>query len=252
MELDESWGRAACSLPAGSHECGVCGTGCKVSPRPGGESNPLGSLGVGLGENQSGRGVRGRGMRKSIPHRYQGCPGEVPGMPGQRSTAELGRRGGWWGKAPISQDGGGSLIFVGHSSETPREPERLCFSSSRNDIATSHYFLAPPRQGRRWGVTSREVSDFDRQGEPCSCGGEDGKRLFHAGHAGFAVARGEICSTGAAGERQGARGRTRTHGGGLCAMHGDALEPDFTRRMETFPPAQVRSSILDKLGGFNE
>ena len=66
----------------------------------------------------------------------------------------------------------------------------------------SHYFLAPPGAGGG-GVTSREASDFDRQGEPCSRGGEDGKRLFDAGCAGFAVAQGEICSTEAAGERKG-------------------------------------------------
>lgn len=73
---------------------------------------------------------------------------EVLGSPGQRSTAGLGGRGGWWEKAHFSQHRGGSLIFVGR--ETLTEPERLCFSSSRNDIAMSHYFLAPPR-GRRWG-----------------------------------------------------------------------------------------------------
>lgn len=42
---------------------------------------------------------------------------------------------------------GGSLIFVGRRGETPPEPERLCFSSSRNDTAMSHFFLAPPAGG---------------------------------------------------------------------------------------------------------
>ena len=64
----------------------------------------------------------------------------------------------------------------------------------------SHYFLGAGVGG---GVTSREASGFGRQGEPCSHGGEGGKRLFDAGRAGFAVARGEICSAEAAGGREG-------------------------------------------------
>lgn len=57
----------------------------------------------------------------------------------------------------------GILIFVGRGGETLPEPECLCFSSSRSDIAMSHYFLAPGGGG----VASREASDFYLQGEPC-------------------------------------------------------------------------------------
>lgn len=47
---------------------------------------------------------------------------EVLGTPGQRTMAGPGRRGGWWEKAQFSHHRGGSLIFVGRSGETPREP----------------------------------------------------------------------------------------------------------------------------------
>lgn len=47
---------------------------------------------------------------------------EVLETPGQRTMAGPGGRGGWWGKAHFSHHRGGSLIFVGRSGETPREP----------------------------------------------------------------------------------------------------------------------------------
>lgn len=51
---------------------------------------------------------------------------------------------------------------------------------------------------------------------------------------------------------QGTRGRTHTRGGGLCAMHRNALELDFVKRMETFPSVQLPSSIFCELRGFNK
>lgn len=65
------------------------------------------------------------------------------------------------------------------------------------------------------------------------------------------MARGEICPAEVMVNTKGT-GPYPNPWQGAGTAHEDVLEVDFSKRMETFPSTQLRSSILDELGGFNE
>lgn len=80
-------------------------------------------------------------MRQSQLRASRVGAGDVIGT-GWPLMSGLEEEGGWW--VPY---------HLGQGFETPgepREPECLCFSSSRNNIAMSHYFLASLGQ-EVWG-----------------------------------------------------------------------------------------------------
>lgn len=191
-------------------------------------------------------------MRKRQLRASRVGTGEFPGTPGQRSSAGPGGRGGWWEKAHFPQHGGGSLIFVGR--ETLTATERLCFSSSRNDIAMSHYFLAP--QGQEAG--GEEEGGVLLPGKPPNLMGKVSSALA-AGKMGRGFLTPVMLGLWYLGVRSALqRQPVNTRSMGPCpplwrgaGYHARGCSGAGFHQ-ETFPSPQLCSTILCELGGFNE